>query len=68
MFHSVTTVHDLAWHQLKNGELLSNAEDAGLAIGVLMSTSWPRIDKISLQVVAQIEALQPGGYAEIAIP
>jgi hypothetical protein len=77
--HNVTTTRELEWHQLKNGELLSKAEEAGyevfvttdqslkyqqsfsgrkLAVAVLMTTSWPRIDRHSLQVAGQIDALR----------
>ncbi|HEX9473195.1 MAG TPA: DUF5615 family PIN-like protein [Steroidobacteraceae bacterium] len=32
--HTVTTTSELGWHQLKNGELLSKAEEAGYEIFV----------------------------------
>lgn len=87
--HHVSTVHELGWSQLSNGDLLKRAEDEGydilvttdqnlryqqnlpnrkLAIAVLKSTSWPRIRAHGPHVVARIEGLQTGGYAEIDIP
>jgi hypothetical protein len=87
--HNVTTVHELGWSQLQNGELLKRAESSGyetlvttdqnlryqqtlpgrkLAIAILMATSWPRIERHAPHVVAQIDGLQVGSYAEIFIP
>ena len=87
--HVVTTVFELGWSRLQNGELLLQAEQAGyelfvttdqnlryqqniadrsLAIAVPMAASWPRVERHAAQVVAQIDALSVGGYAEILIP
>lgn len=87
--HIVTTVFELGWSRLQNGELLQEAEVAGyeifvttdqnlryqqnvtrrnLAIAVLMAASWPRVERHKAYVVAQIDALLPGGYVEIPIP
>jgi hypothetical protein len=87
--HIVTTVFELGWSRLQNGELLREAETAGyeifvttdqnlryqqnitgrnLAIAVLMAASWPRVERHAPHVVAQIDALPPGGYVEIPIP
>ena len=87
--HIVTTVFELGWSRLQNGELLLQAEQAGyelfvttdqnlryqqniadrsLAIAVPMAASWPRVERHAAQVVAQIDALSVGGYAEILIP
>ena len=87
--HVVTTVFELGWSRLQNGELLLQAEQAGyelfvttdqnlryqqniadrsLAVAVLMAASWPRVERHAAQVVAQIDALSVGGYAEILIP
>lgn len=87
--HSVTTVFELGWSQLQNGELLQQAETAGfdalittdqnlryqqnlqerrVAIAILMATSWPRIERHAPHVVARIDGLQVGAFAEIAIP
>jgi hypothetical protein len=83
------TAFELAWNELRNGELLSKAEAEAfdvlvttdqnlgyqqnlpgrrLAIAVLMTTSWPRIDRHSSEVARQIGALAPGSYVEIPIP
>jgi len=39
-----------------------------MAIAILMTTSWPRIERHAPHVIAQIDGLQVGGYAEIVIP
>lgn len=38
-----------------------------LAIVVLTSTSWPRIQEIVGQVVFAVEAAKPGSYTEITV-
>jgi hypothetical protein len=39
-----------------------------LGIVVLLSTSWPRIQRVVPLVVAAIEAARPGSYEEVDIP
>lgn len=39
-----------------------------LAIVVLSSTSWPRIQRVVADVVAVIDAASPSSYAEVRIP
>lgn len=39
-----------------------------LAIVVLLSTSWPRIERAGKAVVAAIRAAGPGSFQEIPIP
>jgi predicted nuclease of predicted toxin-antitoxin system len=39
-----------------------------LAIVVLRSTSWPRIQRALAAVVAAVSAAKPGGYTEVEIP
>jgi predicted nuclease of predicted toxin-antitoxin system len=39
-----------------------------LAIVVLRSTSWPRIDRAIAAVVAAVDAAVPGGYTEVNVP
>ncbi len=56
----VTTDQNLKYQQKLPGRLL--------AIAVLMTTSWPRIDKHSAEVVGRIDALTPGDYVDIQIP
>jgi predicted anti-sigma-YlaC factor YlaD len=56
----VTTDQNLRYQQ--------NIADRSLAIAVLMAASWPRVERHAAQVVAQIDALSVGGYAEILIP
>jgi hypothetical protein len=56
----VTTDQNLRYQQ--------NIANRTLAIAVLMATSWPRVERHAAQVVAQIDSLAAGGYAEIQIP
>jgi hypothetical protein len=39
-----------------------------IAIAVLLTTSWPRIERHKAAVVAQLDKLSAGSYIEIAIP
>jgi hypothetical protein len=87
--HEVSTVFELGWSALSNGELLTRAEAAGyvglvttdqnlkyqqnlpsrrIAIAVLLTTSWPRIELHAAAVAAELDNLVVGGYVEIAIP
>lgn len=87
--HEVSTVFQRGWSQLKNGELLSCAEEEGfavlvttdtklkyqqnlsarrIAIVVLNTTSWPRIQRALDVVAAAVDAAAPGSYREVAIP
>lgn len=86
--HDVTTVYELAWATLQNGELINQAEAAGfdvlvttdqnlkyqqnlserrLAVVVLLSTSWPRIQARVSAVVSAVDGATPGSYAEVEI-
>jgi hypothetical protein len=86
--HKVTTVYELAWTTLQNGDLISQAEAAGfdvlvttdqnvkyqqnlserrLAIVVLLSTSWPKIQVRVLAVATAVEETTPGSYTEVEI-
>jgi hypothetical protein len=56
----VTTDKNLRYQQTLPGRKL--------AIAVLMATSWPRIERHSVEVVAAIDGLQVGSYLEIAVP
>jgi uncharacterized protein (DUF2249 family) len=56
----VTTDQNLKYQQSLPGRQL--------AIAVLMTTSWPRIERHSVEVVSKIDALKPGDYVEIQIP
>lgn len=87
--HKVFTAFEKAWSNLKNGELLQQAEEEGfevlvttdqnlryqqnlqerkIAIVVLLTTSWPKIQKSVANVVKSISAVNAGDYLEIAIP
>ena len=55
----ITTDQNLRYQQ--------NLDERPIGIIVLMSTSWPRIqDKID-DVIAAVDGLPPGGYAEVTI-
>jgi hypothetical protein len=56
----VTTDQNLRYQQ--------NVSGRALAIAVLMAASWPRVQRHAAQVVAQIDLLSPGAYAEIHVP
>jgi predicted nuclease of predicted toxin-antitoxin system len=83
--HQVTTVYELGWSRLTNGELLASAEGrfdvlvttdrnlryqqslAGrkLAVLVLPTTSWPRLQGQIEDIVSGLGALKPGEYYEV---
>ena len=44
-----------------------NLEGRGLAVLVLLSTSWPRIQLRIDEVVAAVNGLKPGEYLEVPI-
>lgn len=50
---------------LNNQQNLSNYP---LAVIVLSTTSWPRIQKNTNKIEETLEAIQPGDYKEISIP
>ncbi len=45
-----------------------NLTDRRIGIVVLLSTSWPRIQRVIPAVVAAIAAAVPGSYSEVEIP
>jgi hypothetical protein len=55
----ITTDQNLRYQQ--------NLAQRRIGIVVLMSTSWPRIRQKIEDVVAVIDGLPPGGYAEVRI-
>ena len=56
----VTTDTNLRYQQ--------NLADRKIAVVVLVTTSWPRIQQAADRVVAAVSAATPGSYAEVAIP
>lgn len=87
--HSVVTAAFQGWSGLKNGPLLTAAEEAGfelfitadqeisyqqnlsgrkLATLVLSTNNWDRIKSGIAQILAAIENVKPGTYAEVEIP
>ena len=87
--HKVATAYEQGWSQLRNGELIAAAEEAGfevfvttdknlkhqqhlavrrLAIVVLLTTSWPRIQSHLPAVIAAIDQAQRGSYREVGVP
>jgi hypothetical protein len=45
-----------------------NLAQRRIAIVVLTSTSWPRIQNVARRVVDAVDGSKPNGYIEIAIP
>ncbi len=87
--HVVETAYEKGWGNLKNGDLLTQAEAEGfdalittdqnlrhqqnlsgrrIGIVVLLTTNWPRIKKNIAPVIAALDNLHPGGYAEVPFP
>jgi len=56
----VTTDSNLKYQQ--------NVAERRIAIVVLVSSSWPRVQRVVQQVVSGINAASPGSYIEIPIP
>ena len=56
----VTTDQNLKYQQ--------NLPSRRIAIAVLLTTSWPRIERHAAAVVGQLDKLSAGSYVEIAIP
>jgi hypothetical protein len=83
--HIISTVYEMDWAKLENGELLQAGEasfDAfvttdqnlryqqnltgrRLAILVLSTTSWPKIQAQVPKVIAAVNALRPGDLVEL---
>lgn len=84
----MTTVYELSWTTLRNGDLISQAEAVGfdvlvttdqnlkyqqnlserrLAVVVLLSTSWPKIQAKVSAVAAAVDGATPGSYTEVEI-
>ena len=87
--HQITTIFELGWSNLKNGELLQRAEENGfsvlvttdqnlryqqnlagrkIAIVVLTTTSWPRIERVVASVAKAVDSAVPNSYVEVPIP
>lgn len=56
----VTTDQNLKYHQ--------NLADRKIAIVVLTTTSWPRIEKAAAAVTAAVLSASSGTYVEVPIP
>lgn len=86
--HRIETAYELAWSELKNGELLAQAEEAGfellvttdqnlryqqnlkerkIAIIVLLSASWPKIQNNIESVARAVESASIGSFTEVDI-
>lgn len=86
--HRVATSYELGWSTLANGQLLSQAEEAGfellvstdqnlryqqnlttrqIAIVVVRSTSWPRIQRRLEAIRAAVDRAGLGTYEEVDI-
>lgn len=51
----------------RNLEYQQNLSGRALSIVVLLTTSWPRIQRQLEGIAAAVETAQPGGYAEISV-
>ena len=86
--HTVETAYELGWSDLKNGELLAEAETAGfdllittdqnlryqqnltkrkIAIVVLLSASWPKIQNNIESILDAVESASIGTFEEVSI-
>jgi predicted nuclease of predicted toxin-antitoxin system len=45
-----------------------NLSGRPIAIVALLTTSWPRIERATAEVVKAIAAAKPGSYTEVSIP
>ncbi|HEX8071789.1 MAG TPA: hypothetical protein VF546_17710 [Pyrinomonadaceae bacterium] len=87
--HVVETAYEKGWSNLRNGDLLTQAEAKGfealvttdqnlrhqqnlsgrrIGVVVLLTTSWPRIEKNTALVIQAIDNLRPGRYEEVRFP
>ncbi len=56
----ITTDQNLKYQQ--------NLGNRQISILVISTTSWPRIQKVTADILAGINSLKPGDYLEIQIP
>ena len=56
----VTTDTNLKYQQ--------NLTDRRFGTIVLLSTSWPRIQRVIPSIIAAVAAAMPGSYAEVEVP
>ena len=56
----VTTDRNLKYQQ--------NLTGRAIAIVVLQTTSWPRIQHVVSRIVTAVENAEPGSYAEVEVP
>ena len=72
--HEILTAASMGWSELKNGELLRAAEDAGveqnlagrrLAIIALSTNNWPIVKDHVSRILAAIESSVPGSFQEV---
>jgi hypothetical protein len=45
-----------------------NLSSRKIAIVVLTTTSWPRIQRVAAKVVAAVDGAAPGAYLEVEVP
>ena len=81
--HAVTTAYDRGWSRLTNGELLDGSEvlvstdlsleypqhlpSRRIALVVLSTPSWRRIERAVTTVVQAVDRATPGSYVEVEI-
>ena len=86
--HRVETAYELSWSELRNGELLTKAENAGfevlvatdqnllyqqnlkqrkIAIVVLLSASWPKIQNNIDAIIDAVGSASVGTFTKVEI-
>ena len=75
--HSIETAFEVGWSSVNNGELLittdqqlrnqQNLADRQIALPVLLSTSWPRIQSRIDEIRKVVDGIRPREYQEITI-
>ncbi len=60
--HSVETAYEKGWSSLRHQQNLPMRK---LAIVVLPTTSWPRLERMTREIAAAVDSLKPGQYLEV---
>jgi hypothetical protein len=76
--HGVSTAFEMSWSELDNGASFDafittdqslryqqNLSGRRIAILVLPTTSWPRIEEQASRIAEALARLRPGGYVEL---
>ncbi|HWF09605.1 MAG TPA: hypothetical protein VG297_14145 [Bryobacteraceae bacterium] len=52
----------------KNIRYQQNLEHRKIALVVLEHSQWPMVKLVAAEIAAAVDAVQPGGYVEVAVP